>query len=208
MSLEEIDGLIQDWRTGKKRVFWGRTFAANRKGYQQLVARVASEYLPRIRAFITADLTVRKEVLKDWRHLVADLEGDLRMLDAFDPTGNTQFVAANLLAEGILRDKVAQKAFVQSKAEPVDSFGNPEFISGLAAYCDTILDQTYHAMRGMTGKDLRLSVLRRASQGLHNALSQGRVQDLMDATTLLLPQLAIVEMELEKFHIQKMNTLK
>jgi hypothetical protein len=78
------------------------------------------------------------------------------MLDAFDPTGKTQFFAAIQVAQGILRDKTALKAFEQSQVEPVDELGNSVFISGIAAPLDTILDQTFHAMRGMTGKDLRV----------------------------------------------------
>ncbi|MFW9831166.1 MAG: hypothetical protein ACFFD8_05280 [Candidatus Thorarchaeota archaeon] len=206
MSFEEIDELIQDWRSGKKRAFRGRTFAENRRGYRQLVARVATEFLPRIREFITIDSTVRKEVLKDWKHLLADLEEDMRMLDAFDPLGKTQFFAASVIAQAMLRDKAALKAFELSKPEPIDAFGNPEFISGMAACLDTILDQTYHAMRGMTGKNLRISLMRKASQTLHNALSQGVVKTLEEMRSLLQPQLAVVEMELEKFHFGKMSS--
>jgi hypothetical protein len=125
------------------------------------------------------------------------------MLDAFDPMGKTQFFAAIQVAQGILRDKTALKAFEQSQVEPVDELGNSVFISGIAAPLDTILDQTFHAMRGMTGKDLRVSVFRKASQRLQNALAQGQVKDLSNAKTLLLPQLGIAEMELEKFHMGK-----
>ncbi|MFX1492181.1 MAG: hypothetical protein ACFFBU_07955, partial [Promethearchaeota archaeon] len=131
---------------------------------------------------------------------------DMRMLDAFDPTGNTQFFAAIVTAQGALRDKEAKKAFEQSKKEPTDAFGNPEFISSIAASIDTVLDQTFHAMRGMIGKDLRLSLIRKASQKLHNALAQGLVETLSDLTALLLPSLVIVEMELEKFYIRKLRT--
>lgn len=203
LSFEEIDRLIEDWRKGQKRVFRGRTFAGNPRGYQRFVARVASEYIHHVREFVTAEETTRKVALKGWRTLVSDLEEDLRMLDAFDPTEKTQFSAAIQVAQGILRDKTALKAFEQSQVEPVDDFGNSVFISGIAASLDTILDQTFHAMRGMTGKDLRLSLLRKASQRLHNALAQGLVKDLSDVSALLLPQLGVVEMELEKFHIGK-----
>ncbi|MFX0202907.1 MAG: hypothetical protein ACFFCW_42935 [Candidatus Hodarchaeota archaeon] len=201
MSIGNINGLIRDWRRGKTRGIRRDTFASNRKGYQQLVAALAGEYLPRIREFVTADATPRKSVLKAWKQLMTDFEEDMRMLDAFDPTGKALFSAAIMIAQGALRDKKAQKAFEQSKLEPVDIFGNPELISCIAASLDTIIDQTYHAMRGMTGKDLRSSLVRRASQRLHNALTQGVVRDLNEVQTLLLPPLAVVEMEHEKFLI-------
>jgi hypothetical protein len=205
LSIGNVDGLIQDWRRDKKRRSRRGTFATNPKGYRQFVATVASQYLPQIRSFITTDYQHRKVVLKAWKQLISDLGEDMRMLDAFDPTGNTHFFAAIVIAQGTLRDKEVQKAFEQSKKEPSDNFGNPEFISCLAASLDTILDQTYHAMRGMIGKDLRLSLVRKASQKLHNALEQGLVEDLNDLNSLLLPSLAIVEMELEKFHIEKLR---
>ncbi|MFX1318139.1 MAG: hypothetical protein ACFE9D_12560 [Promethearchaeota archaeon] len=203
MSFEQINGLIQDWKQGRKRRFQGRTFASRPKEYQWFVARVAAGFLPQIREFVTAEETTRKAVLKAWRRLVADLEEDLRMLDVFDPTGKTQFFAAYVITHGILGDKAAVKAFEQSQVGPVDEFGNSVFISGIAASLDTILDQTFHALRGMTGKDLHSSLLRRASQGLQNALAQGLVKAWCDVTTLLLPQLGIVEMELEKIHFRK-----
>jgi hypothetical protein len=134
--------------------------------------------------------------------LVTDLEGDLRMLDAFDPTGKTQFYAGYLIAQGTLQNKSALKAFERLQVGPVDDFGNSVFIGGIVASLDTILDQTYHAMRGMTGKDLRLSLFRKASQGLQNAFAQGLVKELRDAKVLLLPQLSVAEMELEKVHIR------
>ncbi len=208
MSFDEIDSLIDQWRKGKRRQFRGRTFANNIKGYQWFVARVASEYVPRIREFVSINYLVRKEALKVWRQLVAELEEDLRMLDAFDPRGKTQFYAGYLMAQQILHDKAAVKAFERSLAEPVDEFGNSVFVSGIAACLDTVLDQTFHAMRGLTGQDLRLSLLRKASQRLHNALAQGSVKDLRDARALLLPQLGVVEMELEKFQMQKLNSMK
>jgi hypothetical protein len=203
VSFEEINGLIQEWKTSQKPVFRGRTFAGNPKEYRRFVARVAFGYLPRVREFVTAEEPSQKEALRDWRILVADLEGELRMLDAFDPTGKTQFFAGYLIAQGTLQDKAALKAFERVQVGPVDDFGNSVFIGGIAAALDLILDQTYHAMRGMTGKDLRLSLLRKASQGLQNALAQGLVKELQDAKTLLLPQLGVTEMELEKFHIRK-----
>ena len=200
VSFEQINGLIQDWKHDRKRGFRGRTFARQPKEYQRFVARVAAGFLPQIREFVTAEETTRKAVLKAWRRLVADLEEDLRMLDAFDPTGKTQFFAAYVIMHGIMDDKVALKAFEKSQVGPVDEFGNSILISGIAASVDTILDQTYHAVRGITGKDLRLSLLRKASQGLQNALAQGLVKELSDAKTLLHPQLSVVEMELEKYH--------
>jgi hypothetical protein len=49
--------------------------------------------------------------------------------------------------------------------------------------------------------------LRRASQRLHNALNQGVVRDLSEVQTLLLPPLAVVEMEREKFLIEKAESM-
>jgi hypothetical protein len=207
LSIGNINGLIRDWRRGKMRGLRRDTFASNRKGYQQLVAAVAGEYLPRIREFVTAETMPRKNLLKAWKQLMTDFEEDMRMLDAFDPTGKALFSAAVMIAQGALRDKKAQKAFEQSRLEPVDIFGNPELISCIAASLDNIIDQTYHAMRGMTGKDLRSSLVRRASQRLHNALTQGVVRDLNEVQTLLLPPLAVVEMEREKFLIEKAESM-
>ncbi len=203
MAIPNIDQLIQDWRQGKQRGLSKSTFATNRKGYQQFVARVAGEYLPRIREFITEEHVSRKTVLKAWKQLVAGLEEDMRMLDAFDPSDNTQFFAAIVIAKGALRDKAARKAFEQSKIEPVDTFGNPEFISGMAATLDTIIDQTYHALRGITRREYHRSLVRRASQRLHNALTKGTVKDFVEVQSLLLPSLTVVEMELEKYLIKK-----
>lgn len=207
LSIENINGLIRDWRQGKTRGLRRETFATNRKGYQQLVATLAGEYLPRIREFVTTEQTPRKKVLKAWKQLMDDFEEDMRMLDAFDPSGKSLFSAAVIIARGAFRDKKAQKAFEQSKNEPVDIFGNPELISCIAASLDNIIDQTYHAMRGMTGKDLRSSLVRRASQKLHNALTQGVVRDLNEVQTLLLHPLAVVEMEREKFLIGKAESM-
>ena len=197
----EFEGLIEDWRRGRKRGMWRDTFDANRQKYQQFVATVASHFLPQVRDFITAEHSTRKAAIKAWKLLVAELEDDLRMLDAFDPTGKTSFFAAVLMAEGILKDKAAEKAFESGKRTPTDSFGNPEFLSGMVACLDTVIDQTYQALRGMKGLELRLSLARRASQRLHTALIKGAVNTLMEAKSLLLPQLTVVEMELEKFHI-------
>ena len=205
MSIGNVDELIQEWRRDKKRRSRRETFAQDPKGYRQFVATIASQYLPKIRAFLTSDYHDRKVALKTWRELIAEFGEDMRMLDAFDPTGNTQFFAAIVTAQGALRDKEAKKAFEQSKKEPSDAFGNPEFISSIAASVDTILDQTFHAMRGMIGKDLRRSLIRKGSQRLHNALAQGLVEAFNDLTALLLPSLVIVEMELEKFHIKKLK---
>ena len=132
---------------------------------------------------------------------MAELKDDLRMLDAFDPTGKTAFFAVVLMAEGILKDKVAEKAFERGKRSPTDSFGNPEYISGMVACLDTVIDQTYQALRGVRGFELQLSLARRASQRLHTAIIQGALRSLSEAKSLLLPQLTVVEMELEKFHI-------
>ncbi|MFX0168102.1 MAG: hypothetical protein ACFE89_01990 [Candidatus Hodarchaeota archaeon] len=208
MSTGEFNRLIEDWRKGKKRGLWRDVFSENRKGYQRFVATVAGQYLPRIRDFVTYDHSTQKMALKAWKVLVAELEDDLRMLDAFDPKGSTAFFAAVLLAEGILRNKMAVKAFEGGEAAPTDSFGNPEFISGMAACLDTVIDQTYQALRGLTGIDLHLSLVRRASQRLHTALIQGAVKSLNDMKTLLLPQLTVVEMELEKFYIASQDSLK
>lgn len=202
MSFEEINGLIQEWKAGQKHAFRGRTFSENPKEYRRFVARVAAGFLPRIREFVTAEEPTRKEALRGWRMLVADLEEELRMLDAFDPTGKTQFYTGYLIARETLQDKAVLKAFERLEVGPVDDFGNSVFIGGIVAALDTILDQAYHAMCGMTGKDLRLSLLRKASQGLQNALAQGLVKELQDAKNLLLPQLGVAEMELEKFHIR------
>ncbi len=206
MSGDQIDALIQDWRQGDKRRSRHRTFAGNMKGYRELVARVAGEFIPQVRTFITEKPLSQKAVVKEWTQLVAVLEEDMRMLDAFDPTGRTQFYAAIVIAEGALRDKEARKAFELSKRGPVDVFGNPTFISSIAASLDTVLDQTYHAMRGMMGQDLSTSLFRNASQRLHTTLIKGLLKDLNEANSLLLAQLAIVEMELERLLIQKLDT--
>jgi hypothetical protein len=185
---------------------WRDTFDANRPGYRQFVATVASQYLPRIRDFITIPHPTQKVALKAWKQLITELEGDLRMLDAFDPTGKTSFFAAVLMAEGVLGDKVAEKAFEQGKPVPTDPFGNPEFLSGITACLDTVIDQTYQALRGVIGLELHLSLVRRAAQRLHTALIKGTVKTLSEAKSLLLPQLSVVEMELEKFHIAQPKT--
>lgn len=206
MSGNQISELIRDWRQGDKRRSRRRTFANNPKGYRELVARVANEFIPQVRAFITGEPLLPKAVVKAWMQLVAELTEDMRMLDAFDPTGRTQFYAAIIIAEGGLRDKEARKAFESSERGPVDVFGNPPFISSIAASLDTVLDQTYHAMRGMVGQDLSTSLFRNASQRLHTTLIKGLLRDLSEANSLLLAQLAVVEMELERMLIQKSDT--
>lgn len=208
MSIYDFNGLIQDWRRDRKRKSRRGTFAGDLRGYRQFVASVASQHLPRIREFITLEHIIRKDALRAWKQLVTELDDDMKMLDAFDPTGKTQFSAAILIAQGSLHDKEALRAFVQSKTEPVDSFGNPEFIGSIAASLDTIFDQTYHAMRGMIGKDLSRSLVRKASHRLHDALSQGLVGTLGKAKALLIPQLSVVEMELEKFLIGRLDSRK
>ena len=203
MSIGEFDGLIEDWRKGRKRGIWRDTFDTDRKGYQRFVATVASQFLPQIRDFITVDHSTPKDAVKAWKLLVVEIKDDLRMLDAFDPTGKTAFFAAVLMAEAILKNKAAEKAFEHGKRSPTDSFGNPEYISGMVACLDTVIDQTYQALRDMRGLKLHLSLARRASQRLQTALIQGSVRSLSEAKSLLMPQLSVVEMELEKFHISQ-----
>ena len=89
MPIGDFHGLIEDWRKGRKRGVWRDTFDADRKEYKRFVATAASQFLPRIREFVTTEHTTRKAALKDWKLLVAELEEDMRMLDAFDPTGKT-----------------------------------------------------------------------------------------------------------------------
>jgi hypothetical protein len=206
VSVVDFEKLILDWKKDKRRPPRRETFAGNSMGYRQFVAKVASGFIPRVREFIMGEHDLRKEVVRAWRQLVGELDDDLQMLDAFDPTGTRQFFAAIVVAKGILRNKESRKAFEQSKVEPVDSFGNPKFISSVAAVLDTVLDQTYHALRGMMVKDLSRSQFRNASQRLQTALTKGTVKDLSEAKSLLLPQLTIVEMELERFLIFKLNS--
>ncbi len=204
MSVVDFEKLILEWRKDKRRSPRREAFSGNSMAYRQFVAKVASGFVPRIRDFIMENHDLRKDVVRALRQLVAELDDDLRMLDAFDPTGTRQFFAAMVVAKEILRNKEARKAFEQSKVEPVDSFGNPKFIGSVAAVLDTVLDQTYHALRGMPIKDLSRSQFRNASQRLHTALIKGEVRELSEAKSLLLPQLTIVEMELERFLIFKL----
>ena len=203
MPIGEFDSIIEDWRKGRKRGIWRDTFDTNRKEYRRFVATVASQFIPRIRDFVSLEHPTPKDALKEWKLLVGAIQDDLRMLDAFDPTGKTMFFSGVLMAEGILKNKAAEKAFERGKRSPTDPFGNPEYISGIVACLDTVIDQTYQALRGMRGLELHLSLARRASQRLHMALLQGSIRTLGEAKTLLLPQLTVVEMELEKFHISK-----